>query len=120
MDVFGSLAPALVAHGGIMPARGVDIGMSQRVRDQINILGFVIQPRSVGASQLMGAHALFERDSDGTVLFDHELDGALRDAAALQGKKKRVFIRLDGRPDLLSFLQIGLEGCRQPPADNRE
>ena len=85
MHVAGCIPAPLVAHGGIMPARGVDIGMAQRIRHQIDVLRFMIQPRGIRAAQLVRAHALFQRNGHGAILLDHDLNGALGYAPALQG-----------------------------------
>ena len=85
MDIPCGIPAALIAHGGVMPAGGVDIGMTQGIRNQVDVLGFMIEARGIGAAQLMGTHALFQRYGNGAILFYHDLNGALRYAPALQG-----------------------------------
>lgn len=69
MHVAGSIPAALIAHGGVMSSCGVHVGMPQRVRHQVDVLGFMIEARGIGAAQLMGTHALFQRNRYGAILF---------------------------------------------------
>lgn len=84
MYVAGCIPTALIAHRGIMSPGGIHIRVAQRIRHQINVLGFMIEPRGIGTAQLMGTHAFFQRYSHGAILLHHHLDSTLGYAPALQ------------------------------------
>ena len=81
--VRGGGAPAVLEHGGIVLARGVDVRVPQDVRNQIDVLRGAVQIGAVGAAQLVRADLLLERRGNGGILLDQVFNRALRDAPAL-------------------------------------
>lgn len=58
--VLSGHAAAIVAHGGVMAAGDIDVGMAQHVGHQVDIAGGLIQIGTKGGAQFVGTQAGLE------------------------------------------------------------
>ena len=84
-----------------MLLRGVDVGMPQNVRDEVNVPGRPIEIRAVGRTELVRRDVFRGRDGLG-ILFDHILHGPRGHALFLRGEEE-------------GGLMTGLRDDRFPP-----
>ena len=83
-------SPPFILQRRIMLLRRIDITVSQNICDEVNIAGFTVQIRAVGAAEFMWRD-LFKRCDELCVFFDHFFHAAYVNALTLHGEEECFF-----------------------------
>ena len=87
---------------------GIDIAVSQHIRNQVDIAGLLVQGGAIGTAQLVGRNFL-KSSNPGCIFFYKVFHGTHRHAPILQGEEEGVFMSLR-REHMFPLFQIIQQG----------